>query len=194
MKTVFIASPFRGATLWVIEQNVRQAENIGLQVAFSGMVPLIPQTMYRFFQDSLSDEFWLKATTELLSRCDAILLCEGWEYSDGCKGERQFAEEHKIPAFLNIEDLRRWHRDDKLLATSNDQKDELFQRASSLLLDLEDAGDDFSCPGCGQGKPLVDHRPDCVLANLYNAIQLHLERDDWMLVQDEREQASNDPP
>lgn len=60
MKAVYIAGPFRAPTPWEVETNIRTAETNGLYVAKLGAIPRIPHTMYRFFDGSLPDEFWLE--------------------------------------------------------------------------------------------------------------------------------------
>lgn len=89
---VYIASKFRGATPWDVEQNIRRAEEAALQVARAGHVPLCPHTMYRHFDKALPDEFWLAATIALLERCDAILMLPGWESSRGACAELERAQ------------------------------------------------------------------------------------------------------
>jgi hypothetical protein len=87
---VYLAGPFRAKTQWGREQNIREAERIGLKVAKMGAVPLIPHTMYRNFQEELPDEVWLEMDLELLSRCDAVLFLPQWSFSEGSTTE--FAE------------------------------------------------------------------------------------------------------
>lgn len=99
MKVVYVAGPFRAKTPWGIEQNIREAETLALEVARIGAVPLCPHTMYRFYQESLPDEFWLEATLELLRRCDAIVLSPRWRESTGSKGEREEALRLGLPVF-----------------------------------------------------------------------------------------------
>jgi len=33
----------------------------------------------------------------LISRCDELWLCEGWENSRGCRMKKEYAEKHNIP-------------------------------------------------------------------------------------------------
>ena len=87
MKLIYVAGPFRGETPWDVEQNIRNAEEIGLELAEQGWVPVIPHTMYRYFDKRCSDEFWLDGTLELMRRCDALHLCPGWERSSGSRAE-----------------------------------------------------------------------------------------------------------
>jgi hypothetical protein len=64
--------------------------------------------MYRFFDKSAPDEFWLEGTLELLRRCDGIVMTEGWQRSEGSKGELGFAREHQMLAWETIERFEVW--------------------------------------------------------------------------------------
>ena len=99
MKVVYIAGPFRGRTAWDIEQNIRRAEDLGYLVAQVGASPLIPHANTRYFHGSMSDAFWLDATLELLRRCDAIVLCKGYQDSIGSLAEIAEATRLIIPVF-----------------------------------------------------------------------------------------------
>jgi len=108
MRVIYIAGPYRGADAWEIEQNVRKAEGAGLQVAKLGAAPLIPHSMTRFFQGTCTDEYWLRATLELLHRSDAILLLHGWQKSIGATAELGEAKRLGLPYFTQLEELQRW--------------------------------------------------------------------------------------
>lgn len=101
---VYIAGPFRGAKPFDVEQNVRRAEFFGLYVALAGATPLIPHSMYRFFDKQLDDAFWIDSTLGLLRRCDAILAIPGWHGSVGSRGEVELARTLGMPAlFYEVE-------------------------------------------------------------------------------------------
>lgn len=110
MRVVYIAGPYRGSNAWEVEQNIRRAELRAFEVAQAGMIPLCPHTMYRFFDGTITDQFWLDATVELLLRCDAILLpgFTSWKQSEGSVHERDVAESHGIIRFYQLEHLLRW--------------------------------------------------------------------------------------
>ena len=99
MKLIYIAGPYRGANAWEVEQNIRRAEQIGFEVASAGAIPLIPHTMYRFWDGTLDDSFWLACGIELLERCGAMVCCPGWGASRGTLAERDRALAIEIPIF-----------------------------------------------------------------------------------------------
>lgn len=108
MIVVYIAGPYRAPSAWLRELNIRDAETKALEVAAVGLVPLCPHTMTRYFDGTLSDDFWLRATAELLRRCDAAIFLPGWELSTGSRAEREQAERDGIPVFDSLVDLIDW--------------------------------------------------------------------------------------
>lgn len=105
---VYIIGPFRASTTWAVEQNVRRAEELALQVVDAGAMPLCPHTNTRFFHGIGPDAFWLEGTLELLRRSDAAITVDGWERSTGSKGEVGEADRLGLPMFHAIPPLRRW--------------------------------------------------------------------------------------
>lgn len=85
MKLVFIAGPFRGKDSWIVAENVRRAEQLGYEVAKRGAMPLIPHANTAHFNGTMTDQFWLEGTQELLTRCDALVVLPLWEQSVGPK-------------------------------------------------------------------------------------------------------------
>ena len=106
MKLVYVAGPFRGPNNWEIEQNIRRAETLALEVWRAGYACLCPHTNTRFFQGAAPDEVWLQGDLEMVRRCDAVLLTPDWARSTGARAERLFAEEHEIPVFTDLDTLK----------------------------------------------------------------------------------------
>lgn len=99
MKIIYIAGPFRGENAWQVEQNIREAEKLGFWVANQGAMPLIPHTNTRFFDGTLSQNFWLDGTLELLRRCDAMVMTPLWRSSSGACSEVEEAKRLDIPTY-----------------------------------------------------------------------------------------------
>lgn len=99
MKLVYIAGPYRGQNEYVVERNRRRAEAMMMNIAAAGHAPLCPHTMTRYCDGTITDEYWLSATMEMLRRCDAMVCCEGWEDSDGTAAEIEEAYRLGIPVY-----------------------------------------------------------------------------------------------
>lgn len=108
MKVVYVAGPFRGPNSWDIEENIRRAERLALEVWRSGAACICPHTNTRFFQGAADDAVWLDGDIEMLARCDAVVMTADWQRSSGASAEEQYAREHGIRVFYSIEDLRGW--------------------------------------------------------------------------------------
>jgi len=108
MKVVYIAGPFRAANAWMVEQNIRRAENLALEVWRLGAAVICPHTNTRFFDGAADDDVWLKGDLEILKRCDAVLMTYDWAKSQGATQEKHYAELHNIPVFDNLCDFFMW--------------------------------------------------------------------------------------
>lgn len=102
MKVIYIAGPYRADTPWRVEKNVREAEEVALQVWLAGAIALCPHSMTRFYNGIGTDEMWLEGTKELLRRSDGVILVDGWKYSEGTLGELEEADKLNLPVFDSI--------------------------------------------------------------------------------------------
>jgi hypothetical protein len=108
LKLVYIAGPFRAATPWLVEENVRRAERLALDVWKEGAVAMCPHTMNRNFDKALPDAAFLNGALALLARCDALITVPGWESSRGTQAEVRFAQERCMPVFNSLAELGIW--------------------------------------------------------------------------------------
>lgn len=108
MKVIYVAGRFRGETAWDVAQNIRTAEVRGFEVAKLGAMPLIPHANTAQFDRTLTAEFWLDGTLELLRRCDAVLTVDNWQRSAGAVNEVKEAEARGMPVFHEISALNLW--------------------------------------------------------------------------------------
>lgn len=102
MKLIYVAGPYRGKTREEVELNIASAQQIGKLCADIGWYPVIPHTNtkgFEFLCPDIKDEFWLEGTLELMRRCDAVVMCPGWEYSSGSRGEHDEATRLGLPIY-----------------------------------------------------------------------------------------------
>lgn len=102
---VYIAGPFRGPTAWAIEQNVRRAEALALDVWRLGAAAICPHTNTRFFHGAADDAVWLAGDIAILTRCDAVLMTPDWNESSGARGEHAEAQARGIPVCYTLAEL-----------------------------------------------------------------------------------------
>lgn len=107
---VYVAGPYRGANAYEVELNIREAEAATFELAKAGIVAFCPHTMFRHFDGTLTDEFWLLASSELMLRCDYLLLLTGWRKSEGCKAEKELwvKQSGDGEIYYGVEDLIDW--------------------------------------------------------------------------------------
>ena len=105
MRVIYIAGPYRAATPYQVERNIRKAEAMMLLVCELGYAALCPHTMTRYLDGTFTDEYWLEATLELMRRCDAVVCCNGWENSEGTCGEIAEAERLGLPVHTSYYSL-----------------------------------------------------------------------------------------
>lgn len=86
---IYIAGPYRADTKQGIELNRRVAELIGMHVARAGGYPVIPHNNTpQCFEGLQPDGFWLEGTLALAETCHGMVMCPGWQFSEGSRGER----------------------------------------------------------------------------------------------------------
>jgi hypothetical protein len=108
MKVVYIIGPFRAASAWDVEQNIRRAEEIALEVWRLGAAAICPHTNTRFFQGAAPDDVWLAGDIEILKRCDAAIAVSDCNGSRGSVGEFLVCQENNIPLLRSLDDLEQW--------------------------------------------------------------------------------------
>jgi len=121
MKTLFLAGPFRGPSVWAVYLNVHAVEKAGHQIAEAALKQntpvalMCPHPMTFHMEGTFTDEYWLEATMEWLLRSDAVYMIPGWERSSGATAERARAMAKGKPVFEDVADVLSW-----LKATSNE--------------------------------------------------------------------------
>lgn len=93
MKVVYIAGSYRADTEWGLIENIRRAEEAAIMFWQMGWAVICPHKNTAHFGGLCDDEVWLEGDMEILRRCDAIYMCEGWHKSVGATAEYELAKE-----------------------------------------------------------------------------------------------------
>ena len=108
MKVIYIAGPYRSPHgEWGVVENIRKAEAAALFVWQYGGAALCPHKNTALFGGApgCSDDVWLAGDIEMLLRCDAVWMIDGWRDSIGARRERDVARENGIPALFEHNDV-----------------------------------------------------------------------------------------
>ena len=108
MNVVYVAGPFRGRDSWEMENNIRRAEALSLEVWRAGAAAVCPHTNTRFFQGAAPDDVWLDGDLAILAKCDAILMTDDWERSSGARAEEAYARRLGLPVLYTLDELSAW--------------------------------------------------------------------------------------
>lgn len=139
MKLIYVAGPFRGANSWEVECNIRRAETLALEVWRLGAAAICPHTNTRFFSGAAADSVWLDGDIEILRRCDAMILVDGWERSAGTRAEVLFAGKNSICICHSLRDLEFWLKLQKEVDESREieqSRKEYFQTSGEIRAQL----------------------------------------------------------
>lgn len=94
--------------LWAWEQNIRRAEVVALECMSLGVAVICVHTQARFWFGQVPEDLAIAADSVLLSRSDAVVLVEGWEYSKGTKAEIDLARSRSMPVLTSVADVAHW--------------------------------------------------------------------------------------
>lgn len=100
---IYLAGPIRPKGDQTLEGNVAKAKRIALELWLMGYVVVCPHANTDLPM-AVAERFtmvkWLEGDLEILARCDALVVLEGWEQSMGTRGEICFAREEGIPVYF----------------------------------------------------------------------------------------------
>lgn len=92
---VYVAGPFTGNR----EKNIERARKVGLLLKREGFTVIVPHNLGPGLEEQVpgEEEYWYRATEQVLMRCDAIALAPLWQYSKGATAEKKIAERLGLP-------------------------------------------------------------------------------------------------
>jgi len=81
---------------------------MAFELAQLGFAPICVHSFERFHQGVFSAAEWMEIDLEILSRCDACFMVEGWGTSKGSIKENNWCHENGYPVFYDIKTLETW--------------------------------------------------------------------------------------
>lgn len=107
MKLIFVGGPYAAPTAAGIEANIQRCERLALKVIALDCGVVCQNSMGRPWdgEDPTLDQVMASAKL-VLSRCDALIVAEGWQNSTGTKQEIVEADNLGLPILYSIEELK----------------------------------------------------------------------------------------
>lgn len=97
----YIAGPYRAHCEYQVKLNIRQAEDIAVELWYAGFVPVVPHLNTAFFGGAygLPDDVWLVGDLAILDGCDFVVVTPNWRFSTGTLGEIERAKQNGQPVY-----------------------------------------------------------------------------------------------
>lgn len=99
MSVYYLAGPYTGRTPRETELNIRKAEDVSAHLWRVGIANVCPHTMTRHMVGVAPEATFLEGMIEIMSRCDEVLLLDGWRGSRGAVIECEKARHMRIPTW-----------------------------------------------------------------------------------------------
>lgn len=104
-RLIFVTGAFNGPSEWARQYNVRKAANCALDVWKRGGVAICPHLNSGEFFAQAPEYQFTEGYLEVLRRCDAIYLVEGWGASMGSRREMAEAQRIGLTILKTIDEL-----------------------------------------------------------------------------------------
>jgi hypothetical protein len=94
---LYVAGPYSGG----VTENIAKARAAAIELWQQGHGVLCPHLNTQHFEKdcSVSYQDYIRQDLRLLARCDAIVMLEGWEESNGARTEHSFAHGIGMPIY-----------------------------------------------------------------------------------------------
>jgi len=94
---LYIAGKYRGD----IDANIAAARKVAIELWEAGFTVICPHLNTAHFERdcSIPEDNYIKGDLHILSRCDAVIMLEGWQQSEGAMIEHMMAKEWGIPVY-----------------------------------------------------------------------------------------------
>ena len=104
MRLLYVAGKLADSTAWKRELNIRQAEEVALQLMKMGFAVFVPHTQCRSYDGELPWEAWIERDLEVLCRCNAVFMLPNWKDSKGATAEHEQAKKLGMKILYSLEE------------------------------------------------------------------------------------------
>src|SRR3990167_5052970 len=104
---VYISGSYSGE----ISNNIQKARETAIKVWETGYTAFCPHLNTIHFENDCKCvyEDYIAGDIEIINRCNALLMVEGWEQSEGANTEHDYAKGYGLPIFYSIDELNDYY-------------------------------------------------------------------------------------
>jgi len=102
---IYVAGPYTAKNDFERLRNIQKAEEVNWRLWQMGAYAICPHKITAFYSGLCDEETFIDGGLEILRRCDAVVLIEGWEQSGGTLGEIREAMDLDIPVYEGVDDF-----------------------------------------------------------------------------------------
>ena len=95
-RVIYVSGKYRGESEREVFDNIIKARTAALKLWDKGWAVICPNTKSIFMGSQLGDDKFIEGDLEIVSRCDAIFMLEGWHDSVGARLELERAKEKRL--------------------------------------------------------------------------------------------------
>jgi hypothetical protein len=100
LKVIYVAGAYRSKSINRIWENINHAMVEARKLWLNGWAVICPHANTAFMDEMpQTDEMFLQGDLEILKRCDAIYMLQGWEKSVGAAGEYELAKKFGLEIY-----------------------------------------------------------------------------------------------
>ena len=108
MKIIYIAGPYRADTEWGVEENIETARSFAAAVLMLGAMPICPHMNTAHMGGVVPDQQIFEGDLEIMRRCDAVWMIDGWEKSVGARSELTFAIKNRMEIIYSFDQMKKY--------------------------------------------------------------------------------------
>lgn len=113
MKVVYVAGPYSADTEYGVKLNIAKAEAAAIKIWQTGSAAAIcPHLNTAHWGGILTHQEFIQGDLEIINRCDAVLMLDGWKSSKGAVQEFKHAKFTGRLVFEDIACLMLWLLDE----------------------------------------------------------------------------------
>ena len=99
-KLIYVAGPYSGD----VENNIKRAEEVSIELIRNGWYVITPHKntagYEQYEDDQITYQTWIEMDLDILKRCDAIFVMNGWKRSRGTQREITLALDLNLLVFF----------------------------------------------------------------------------------------------